>query len=79
MKQKDLSHLDRNIESLIQELATRCSRIFTHAAGATARSAVVTERVSFGDKDSLRPIQSIGPLLIREHRISEEGEVRKVV
>jgi len=41
IKHKDLSHLDRNLDSLMQELATRCQRIFIEAASATARSAVV--------------------------------------
>ncbi|KAL6309999.1 anaphase-promoting complex, cyclosome, subunit 4-domain-containing protein [Sparassis latifolia] len=40
-RQKDLSHLDRNLDSLIQELATRCQRIFGEAANGAARSAVV--------------------------------------
>lgn len=40
--QKDLSHLDRNLDALVQELATRCRRIFDHAACAVARSAVIS-------------------------------------
>ncbi|KAF4572895.1 hypothetical protein EYR36_007405 [Pleurotus pulmonarius] len=40
--QKDLDHIDRNLDALAQELATRCQRIFAHAAGAVSRSASVT-------------------------------------
>ncbi|KAF8973944.1 anaphase-promoting complex, cyclosome, subunit 4-domain-containing protein [Flammula alnicola] len=38
----DISHLDRNIEALIQDLAHRSERVFHHAAGAASRSAVVS-------------------------------------
>ncbi|KAF8641031.1 hypothetical protein AX17_000676 [Amanita inopinata Kibby_2008] len=40
--QRDLNHLDRNLDALVQELATRCRRIFNHAAYATSRSSVVS-------------------------------------
>ena len=39
---KDLSHLDRNLDALIEELANRCQRIFFQAAGAASRCAVVS-------------------------------------
>lgn len=42
IKQKDLSHIDRNIDALVQELTARCQRVFVRAAGASARSAIVT-------------------------------------
>lgn len=41
VKQKDLSHIDRNLDSLVQDLAARCQKIFVEAAGATARSSIV--------------------------------------
>ncbi|KAF5355856.1 hypothetical protein D9756_003780 [Leucocoprinus leucothites] len=40
---KDLSHLDRNLDALVQELAIRCQRIFARAAAAASRSAVVSD------------------------------------
>lgn len=40
---KDLSHLDRNLDALVQELAIRCQRIFIHAATAASRSAIVSD------------------------------------
>ncbi|EMD42038.1 hypothetical protein CERSUDRAFT_42528 [Gelatoporia subvermispora B] len=43
-KHKDLSHLDRNLDSLIQDFASRCQRIFAEASHATARSAIITPR-----------------------------------
>ncbi|PFH54494.1 hypothetical protein AMATHDRAFT_134140 [Amanita thiersii Skay4041] len=40
--QKDLSHLDRNLDALVHELVMRCGRIFNHAACAASRSSVVS-------------------------------------
>ena len=40
--ENDLSHLDRNLDALIGELAEVCQRVLSHAAGATCRSAVVS-------------------------------------
>ncbi|KAF7784333.1 hypothetical protein Agabi119p4_498 [Agaricus bisporus var. burnettii] len=39
---RDLSHLDRNLDSLIQELASRCQLIFARAGAAASRSASVS-------------------------------------
>jgi anaphase-promoting complex subunit 4 len=39
---KDLSHLDRNLDALVQEVAIRCQRIFARAAAAASRSAIVS-------------------------------------
>ncbi|KAH7930991.1 hypothetical protein BV22DRAFT_1027754 [Leucogyrophana mollusca] len=36
------SHLDRNLNALIQELASRCQRVFAQASQAAARSAVTS-------------------------------------
>ena len=78
VKQKDLSHLDRNLDSLIQELATRCSRIFVEAASATARSAAVM----FGPNSASRvgkkkeQLNNSSPALIRERTVRNEREVR---
>ncbi|KAH7883604.1 anaphase-promoting complex, cyclosome, subunit 4-domain-containing protein [Phlebopus sp. FC_14] len=38
----DFSHLDRNLEALVQELASRCQRVFARASQAAARSAIVS-------------------------------------
>lgn len=44
---KDLSHLDRNLDALVQELAIRCQRIFSRAGAATSRSAtIIAEHLS---------------------------------
>lgn len=40
--QKDLNHLDRNLNVLVQELATRCRQIFDRAAGASSRSSTIS-------------------------------------
>ncbi|KAF8078603.1 anaphase-promoting complex, cyclosome, subunit 4-domain-containing protein [Lyophyllum atratum] len=40
--QRDLDHLDRNIDALINELATRCKHVFERAAGAASRSAITS-------------------------------------
>ncbi|KAJ7487618.1 anaphase-promoting complex, cyclosome, subunit 4-domain-containing protein [Mycena galericulata] len=42
--QNELNHLDRNLDALVQELASRCQRVFDGAAGATSRSALVSAR-----------------------------------
>ncbi|KXN90007.1 hypothetical protein AN958_05012 [Leucoagaricus sp. SymC.cos] len=39
---RDLNHLDRNLDALVQELAICCQRIFARAAAAASRSAVVS-------------------------------------
>jgi anaphase-promoting complex subunit 4 len=78
VKHQDLSHLDRNLDALIQELATRCQRVFTQAAGATSRSAVVT----FGQESLAK--QERGPRprherknesIIRERIVRSANEV----
>ncbi|KDQ63736.1 hypothetical protein JAAARDRAFT_203134 [Jaapia argillacea MUCL 33604] len=42
IKTRDLSHLDRNLDALVQDLAVRCQRVFVRASSATARSAFVS-------------------------------------
>jgi len=53
--QKDLSHLDRNLDALIQELAARCQRIFVRAASASARSAIVSRVPEAAQEADARP------------------------
>ena len=38
----ELSHLDRNLDGLVQELAARCQQVFSTASHAAARSAVIS-------------------------------------
>ncbi|KAI6031817.1 anaphase-promoting complex, cyclosome, subunit 4-domain-containing protein [Pisolithus microcarpus] len=38
----ELSELDRNLDALVQELASRCQQVFVQASPATARSATVS-------------------------------------
>lgn len=77
IKQKDLSYLDRNLDSLIQELATRCQRIFVEAAGATGRSAVVVSSstpAQVHDTTLLRAAESRPSPLIRERTIADSTQ-----
>lgn len=82
IKQKDLSHLDRNLDSLVQELATRAHRIFFEAANATARSAVLRSKVNvnpdyFAENTTLlRAVESNASELIRERTVLEPGQVK---
>ncbi|KAI0655069.1 anaphase-promoting complex, cyclosome, subunit 4-domain-containing protein [Cubamyces menziesii] len=41
VKRRDLGHIERNIDALLQTLATECQKIFDEASKATARSAVL--------------------------------------
>ncbi|KAF8807426.1 hypothetical protein BYT27DRAFT_7099450 [Phlegmacium glaucopus] len=72
---KDLSHLDRNLDALIEELSKRCQRVFRHAAGAPSRCAVVsfdcrlhTERLP----EEERPTESSLGFPFRERTIANE-------
>lgn len=65
----DLSRLDRNLDSLIQELCTRCHLIFTEASKAAARSA----RISYGlgvRPDEVMVQETARPLFARERTVS---------
>ncbi|KZT74640.1 hypothetical protein DAEQUDRAFT_311 [Daedalea quercina L-15889] len=78
IKQKDLSHLDRNLDSLVQELAVRSHRIFLEAANATARSAVLLSSVipsRLVDTTLLRAVESNSSALIRERTVLRSGQV----
>ncbi|KAF8626535.1 hypothetical protein AX15_004838 [Amanita polypyramis BW_CC] len=67
--QRDLSHLDRNLDALVQELATRCRRIFDHAAHTISRSSVISERnVALTQVADARH-----PVNIRERNTIHEG------
>ncbi|PCH33624.1 hypothetical protein WOLCODRAFT_93867 [Wolfiporia cocos MD-104 SS10] len=79
VKQKDLSHLDRNLDSLIQELAARCQRIFADAAGATGRSAsmLTPENLTQGrDKARTEHAEAYSPSMIRERTVPDSSRAR---
>lgn len=41
MKHRELAHVERNVDALLQNLAVGCQKIFDEASTATARSAVL--------------------------------------
>ncbi|KAJ7169881.1 anaphase-promoting complex, cyclosome, subunit 4-domain-containing protein [Mycena filopes] len=86
--QNELNHLDRNLDALVQELASRCQRVFDGAAGATSRAAllilpedvattqgtsVCLARVRFGGKTSQMP-PSVGIALLDGTLPAEQEE-----
>ncbi|KAI0932220.1 hypothetical protein AcW1_000598 [Taiwanofungus camphoratus] len=75
VKQKDLSHLDRNLDSLIQELAARCQKIFVESANATARSAIVVSGAVFAPSLNveLSPAVKYGRLGFMRERTVPDG------
>ncbi|KAJ6610891.1 anaphase-promoting complex, cyclosome, subunit 4-domain-containing protein [Mycena sp. CBHHK59/15] len=77
--QNDLSHLDRNLDALVQELASRCQRVFDGAAGATSRSALVSVRRDSIFSQATHARQSNARTTIRERIILGENEVRRLV
>ncbi|TFY69760.1 hypothetical protein EVJ58_g217 [Rhodofomes roseus] len=80
IKQRDLSHLDRNLDSLVQELAARSHRIFLDAANATARSAVSLSSASpaqLQDTTLLHALESNSPVLIRERTVLGPGQAAR--
>lgn len=38
----DFSHLDKNLDALVQEIASRCKQVFAEVSRAAARSATVS-------------------------------------
>ncbi|KAJ6509555.1 anaphase-promoting complex, cyclosome, subunit 4-domain-containing protein, partial [Mycena vitilis] len=78
--QNELNHLDRNLDALVQELASRCQRVFDGAAGASSRSALVSATAR---RDSIasqatpaRPAPQSNPhITIRERIILGENEL----
>lgn len=42
MTYRDISHLDKNLEALIDDIGSRCYNIFKSAAGATTRCALLS-------------------------------------
>jgi anaphase-promoting complex subunit 4 len=76
VKQNDLAHLDRNLDALIQELATRCQKIFLRGAIAATRSA----DVKWGQDPAFRAkttfsAELMNPLVVRERIIKPDDRV----
>lgn len=69
---RDISHLDRNLDALIQELAMRCQRAFTHASGAPCRSAVVSLD-NDGNTYQIADEQTFNPDCIKERTEMNEA------
>jgi hypothetical protein len=67
--------VERNLDALVQELATRCQRIFTRAAGAATRSAVIKARSGASLTRALDARLSDYPLIIRERVVGGGNEV----
>ena len=78
-KHHDLSRLDRNLLLLMQELATRCHKLFSAAASATARSAVVVnpfgQFADFPRESGVRD-EANSPIFIRERTVDDTSKVR---
>lgn len=77
----ELSHLDRNLEALVQQLAGRCQSIFMEASGAAARSAVVSTdggAVPVQDVEPSNGSRSYECLFIRERVTRQKNEVKGV-
>ncbi|KAF8898719.1 anaphase-promoting complex, cyclosome, subunit 4-domain-containing protein, partial [Infundibulicybe gibba] len=74
---KDLSHIDRNLDALIHELAIKCHRVFARAAGAASRSASISSFNPPGTQvGSARPqTQPEEPYSIRERIVAIKDTV----
>jgi anaphase-promoting complex subunit 4 len=79
VKQNDLSHLDRNLDALIQELTVRCHRLFARASAAATRSAAVSYRAGSvaNQAESTWPssFQTKEDFVFRERIINNANEV----
>jgi anaphase-promoting complex subunit 4 len=66
--QKDLNHIDRNLNALVEELATRCRQVFDGAADAFSRSATISSGAwHLSSSPSLSPSKS--SFCIRERSV----------
>ncbi|KZT30397.1 hypothetical protein NEOLEDRAFT_1185228 [Neolentinus lepideus HHB14362 ss-1] len=73
MKFRDLSHLDRNLDSLVQDLSIRCMRLFHPAAYATGQSAIISHGLNTISTQSTRstlPKQ----ILVRERTAKQDDQ-----
>ena len=62
----DISSLDRNLEALVQELASMCSEVFRFASGAVARTAQVEVPPDFAMMTTAVVADGTKPKWIRE-------------
>lgn len=73
-RRPDLSRLDRNLDALVHELAARCNSIFSGAAQAAARSAIVTHPSSVATPAS----EGVSKAAFVRERLVAESEVRSL-
>ena len=76
MRPRDLSHVERNLDALVGQLATRCQEVFMEACMAAARSAVLLAPAPPEREPAPPPPPSEdddpAPLLIRERTVLDE-------
>lgn len=75
----DFSHLDKNLDVLVQEIASRCQRVFAEASQAAARSATVLV-----DGGATPPQASSVPTagtchFVRQRVVSNQNEVNSML
>jgi hypothetical protein len=76
---KDLNHIERNLDALVQDLAIRCQRNFSRAAAATSRSAVISaEYLVSPTSNIIQPeYAKSGGRIIRERLSSKVRKIAK--
>lgn len=75
---QDLSRLDRNLVSLMQELSSRCYTAFNDAANAASRSAVIAYRPGRAAFEKIGAKHD-APLFVRERTEDDANEVRALI
>ncbi|TFK57285.1 hypothetical protein OE88DRAFT_1744863 [Heliocybe sulcata] len=73
MRFKDLSHLDRNLESIVQDISVRCVRLFHPAAYATGHSAIISHGLNTSSTLSARSSLP-KEILARERTIKHDDQ-----
>ncbi|KAI0348023.1 hypothetical protein BDW22DRAFT_1319603 [Trametopsis cervina] len=72
-------YLDKNIDLLMQELSTRCRRIFLTTANATSRTAVISNsfgKISDFPRESGVRNSANSPIFVKERTVDDTSEVR---
>ncbi|GLB36171.1 putative DEAD-domain-containing protein [Lyophyllum shimeji] len=74
LSQRDPDQLDKNLDALINELASRCKRIFDHAAPAASRSATTSSNSEIAAvlASRTRVASSLSSFFVRERIISPD-------
>ena len=75
MRPRDLSHVERNLDALVGQLATRCQEVFMEACMAAARSAVLLAPAPPEREPAPPPSpppDDAAPLLVRERTVLDE-------